>query len=120
MSLITTISKFSYMNNLSLIFESLSNSTRRDLIDLLMKEGSGLNLNQIASKFDITRQGISKHLKALRKAKLLSVYKKGRENRYSLNLTKLKSAQEWIKHYSAVWDEKFEDLDKYMKGLDKT
>ena len=87
------------------IFTALADPTRRDLL-VNLAENSPRTATQLAEGYDISRQGILKHLNILEEAGLVAVYQKGREKRYTLTPEPLGDIDEWIKKLSAKWDQR--------------
>lgn len=99
------------------VFRALADPTRRKIIHLLHTDGAH-PVQGITSHFKMTRQAVTKHLKILADAKLVSMKKKGRESMYQLNTKPLESAMGWMMdhvqvHYNA---ERPADLDAYLEG----
>ena len=74
---------------------------------------------ELAAPFSSTLPAISKHLKVLEKAGLIS---KGREAQWRpcrLETEKLQEVADWIEHYKKLWEERFERLDSVLRQLQK-
>jgi DNA-binding transcriptional ArsR family regulator len=76
------------------IFEALSDPTRCRILELL-RQGP-LSVHVLASSFTISRPAISRHLRVLKRAKLISEKKIGRENLYRLHIKRLEPGQTWL------------------------
>jgi DNA-binding transcriptional ArsR family regulator len=76
------------------IFVALADPTRCRIIESLRQGPQPVHV--LAAVFDISRPAISRHLRVLKHAKLISEKKIGRENLYRLHLKRLEPAQEWI------------------------
>ena len=83
------------------IFGALADPTRRAVLDLL-RSGS-LPAGQIAQAFPVSRPAISKHLRLLRRASLVTEIRQSRHRLYSLNPTPLKAVDMWLNHYRVFW-----------------
>ena len=66
------------------VFKALADASRRRLLDRLRKE-SGLTLNELCAKHDMSRQAVAKHLVLLEAANLVVTAKRGREKLHYLN-----------------------------------
>jgi DNA-binding transcriptional ArsR family regulator len=87
-------------------YGAIADATRRGILDLL-RHGSQ-NAGAIARRFrHISRPAVSKHLAILRRSRLVVASKRGRELRYSLNTGPLAEVDEWLRQYSAFWDQGF-------------
>ena len=76
-----------------------------------------MGVMELAEPFALTLPAISKHLKVLEKAELIS---KGREAQWRpcrLEPNKLKEVADWIEHSRKLWDERFERLDSVLRQL---
>ena len=101
--------------DLDLTFSALSDATRRAILIRLAKgEASVLEL---AEPFELSQPAISKHLKVLERAGLI---RRGREAQWRpcrIEFTALKGVDEWLEEYRRLWDERFDRLEIYLKGL---
>ena len=84
------------------VFNALSDPTRRAVLDLL-RRGS-LPAGQIALAFPVSRPAISKHLRLLRRAHLVSETRSSRHRVYSLNAAPLKAVDAWLNQYRVFWE----------------
>jgi DNA-binding transcriptional ArsR family regulator len=102
---------------LSAKFAALADPTRRAILARLV-EGEA-SVNDLAAPFDISLPAVSKHLKVLEKAGLIS---RGREAQWRparLEPMALKGIAEWLEHYRRYWDGSFDRLDAYLKKIQK-
>jgi DNA-binding transcriptional ArsR family regulator len=102
-------------DHLSSTFSALADPTRRAILArLALGETS---VNELAAPFEISLPAISRHLKVLETAGLIS---RGREAQWrpcKLNPIQLKTAAEWLNSYRKFWDESFDRLDDYLSQL---
>lgn len=102
---------------LSAKFAALADPTRRAILARLC-EGEA-SVNDLAAPFDISLPAVSKHLKVLEKAGLIS---RGREAQWRparLEPMGLKGVAEWLEHYRRFWDASFDRLDAYLQTIQK-
>jgi DNA-binding transcriptional ArsR family regulator len=78
-----------------------------------------LAANAIASPFRISRPAVSRHLTVLRKAGLVSVRRRGREQIYRLRPQPLREVSDWVEHYRAFWGERMAALGVYLRSQQK-
>jgi DNA-binding transcriptional ArsR family regulator len=107
----------SSVDPLSSTFAALADPTRRAILSQLAK-GSA-SVNELAKPFDMSLPAISKHLKVLEKAKLIS---RGREAQWRpchLDADGLKDVAEWLENYREFWEASFDRLDDYLQELQK-
>jgi DNA-binding transcriptional ArsR family regulator len=102
-------------DDLSRVFGALADPTRRAILARLSQGEAGVQ--EIAKPFDMTLPAISKHLKVLERAKLISRGKDAQWRPCSLEATPLRDASDWIGGYRQFWEESFERLDEYLKEI---
>ena len=102
-------------DDLSRVFGALADPTRRAILARLANGEAGVQ--EIAEPFDMTLPAISKHLKVLEKAKLITRGKDKQWRPCSLRAAALKDASDWIGDYRQFWEESFERLDEYLKEI---
>jgi DNA-binding transcriptional ArsR family regulator len=79
------------------IFQALADPTRREIVRLITSNDR--TVSELAAPFDMSLAAISKHIKVLERAGLLSKTTKGRTNICRLNPDSLSSAIEWLRFY---------------------
>src|SRR5579862_9243836 len=89
-------------------FSALADPTRRAVLDLL-RQGS-MPAGQIAREFPLSRPAISKHLRLLRRARLVRVRRDGRQRIFELNAQPLQSVDAWLSHYRVFWQSQLSSL----------
>jgi DNA-binding transcriptional ArsR family regulator len=100
------------------IFKALAASSRRALLDQL-HQNNGQTLNELCQHLDMTRQGITKHLALLIKARLIVPLWSGREKLHYLNPAPLKQISErWIDKHKAACPRALDDLTRSLEQLD--
>jgi DNA-binding transcriptional ArsR family regulator len=102
-------------DRLSVVFGALADPTRRAILARLA-EGEA-TVNELAAPFDMTLPAISKHLKVLERAGLIS---RGREAQWRpcrLEAGALREASEWVDSYRTFWESSFDKLDAHLKRL---
>ena len=75
--------------------------------------------NAIADNFNTTRQAVSKHLRILTECELVKQEHMGREIYYSLEIEKMKEIDKWLNQYRKIWEDRFDNLDKYLAKIQK-
>ena len=94
------------------IFHALANPTRREILALLAR-GQATVL-EVAEKFDISLNGVSKHLKVLEKAGLIRREIEGRTHTCSLSTEALQEADEWLAFYRPFWEDRLDGLEAFL------
>ena len=95
------------------VFYALSNTTRRNIVLELTKKN--LTVNELAEKYDMTLQGVSKHIHVLVNAGLVSQEKKGRTKYCKFNYQQLSKISELLDRYRAFWERRLDALDNFIK-----
>jgi DNA-binding transcriptional ArsR family regulator len=102
---------------LDLILHALSDRTRRRLLKRL-SAGPAM-VGDLARPFDMTRVAVSKHLRVLEKAQLISRSIEGRVHRCALRAAPLREVERWLIDYRAFWSETLEALARYAESNHK-
>ena len=87
------------------VFAALADDTRRQVVETLAT-GRGATATSLAAELPMTRQAVTKHLAALRRAELVRSSRQGREIVYELEPEALSGAASWIATVGGEWDER--------------
>jgi DNA-binding transcriptional ArsR family regulator len=101
----------------SSVFDAIADPTRRAILDRL-RDG-GLAVNEIASRFEVSRPAISKHLRVLHQAHLVREAREGRNRIYRLNPEPLRELDRWLEHYRRFWAVNLLNLKKHVEAKGK-
>lgn len=104
--------------DLSLIFAALADPTRRAILARLA-EGEA-PVKELAEPFDVSGPAITKHLKVLERAGLITRSREGQQRPCRLEPRALEPASAWLEQYRAMWEERFDRLDAYLKSVVST
>ena len=96
-------------------FAALADPTRRFILDAL-RERPHL-VGELVEQLGMSQPGVSKHLRVLREAGLVSVRKDAQRRWYELRTEPLEEIDEWLESYRHLWDERFDRLDDYLQKL---
>ena len=99
------------------VFAALADPMRRLLIEKLSTEGTK-TATEFARELPITRQGVSKHLKILEEAELVSKRQEGRERHYSLAPHPLARTVSWVTAVTEQWNQRLLALYDYLATED--
>jgi DNA-binding transcriptional ArsR family regulator len=97
-------------------FAALADPTRRAILSRLA-EGDA-TVGELAEPFPISLQAVSKHLKVLESAGLITRGRSAQLRPSRLCGEPLKEAADWLETYRAVWDERFDRLDQRLRDDD--
>lgn len=104
-------------DHLSVTFAALADPTRRAILARLSKGEA--SVTELAAPFDMSLPAISKHLKVLETAGLIT---RGRDAQWRpcrIEAARLKEVSDWLGHYRRFWEESFDRLDEYLDELQK-
>ena len=96
------------------MFRAIADPTRRAILDRLRK--GPVAVNALAADFNQSRPAISKHLRVLRNAKLVSEERAGRMRLYQIQPAPLRSVVGWIEGYSTMWRVNLDNLKHHLEG----
>ena len=104
-------------DRLSQTFAALANSTRRAILARLA-EGEA-TVNELAEPFDMSLPAISKHIRVLERAGLITQGQKAQYRPCTIDVTPLKEITNWTEQYRHIWEESFDRMDDYINQLKK-
>jgi DNA-binding transcriptional ArsR family regulator len=102
-------------DQLSVIFGALADPTRRAILARLA-DGDA-TVTELAEPFSISMPAISRHLKVLERAGLISRSRSGQWLSSTLEAAPLKEATDWMERYRQFWDDNFERLDAHLRRV---
>jgi DNA-binding transcriptional ArsR family regulator len=97
-------------------FTALADPTRRAIIARLASSGDA-GVLELAGPFPISQPAISKHLKVLESAGLVSRHRQARRRLCRLEPARLAQLSDWVGGYRQFWEESFSRLDAYLDNL---
>lgn len=100
---------------LSRVFSALADPTRRDIVARLAVGDA--TVNELAAPYDVTVQAVSKHLKVLERAGLVSRGRDQQRRPCRLEPRPLRAATEWLETYREFWEERYGNLDALLGEL---
>ena len=103
-------------DQLSRVFSALADPTRRDMVARLA--GGDATVNELAEPYDVTLQAVSKHLKVLEEAGLISRGRQAQWRPARLEVAPLATATEWIERYRRRAEERYRRLDDVLRDMD--
>ncbi|HEX2832491.1 MAG TPA: metalloregulator ArsR/SmtB family transcription factor [Thermoanaerobaculia bacterium] len=96
-------------------FAALADPTRRAILARLAS--GDLSVNELAEPFDMSQPAISKHLKVLERAGLVSRTVDGQRRPCHMEPKPLEEANRWLEKYRHYWEPSFQRLDSLLEGL---
>jgi DNA-binding transcriptional ArsR family regulator len=95
------------------VFQALASATRREVLDIVRNE-PGCSVGAVASRFDVSRIAVMRHLTVLEEAGLIISDKRGRTRHLYMNAVPIQMIHDrWTSEYSALWSGRMLDI-KYL------
>lgn len=104
-------------NRLDMMFAALADPTRRAILSRLASGEA--TVTDLAKPFDMSQPAISKHLKVLEKAGLISTAQDAQRRPRRIEARALKEVADWAENYRKFWDASYDRLDTYLDTLKK-
>ena len=104
--------------SLDVTFAALADPTRRAILARLA-EGEA-TVNELAQPFDMSQPAISKHLKVLERAGLISRSRDAQRRPRKLEPRPLSEATDWIERYRKIWEANYQRLDALLRTMKVT
>jgi DNA-binding transcriptional ArsR family regulator len=102
-------------DRLSQIFAALANSTRRAILARLA-EGEA-TVNELAEPFNMSLPAISKHIRVLERAGLITQGQKAQYRPCTIDVTPLEEISKWTEQYRHIWEASFDRIEDYINQL---
>ena len=102
-------------DRLSQTFAALANSTRRAILARLA-EGEA-TVNELAAPFNMSLPAISKHIRVLERAGLITRGRKAQYRPCTIDVTPLQEISQWTEQYRHIWEASFARMDDYIQQL---
>jgi DNA-binding transcriptional ArsR family regulator len=102
-------------SQLDLLFYALSDATRRQILELVRVQSR--TITELAEPFKMSLAAVSKHIKILERASLITRVRNGRTHECRLDPAALRTAEECLRFYTGFWNEK---LDLFEKNLESS
>lgn len=104
-------------DELSLVFSALADPTRRAILERLAR--SDATVRELAEPFEMTQQAVSKHLKVLERARLITRTRSAQSRPCALDPERLDAATGWIARHRRMWADRHDRLDQHLAALRK-
>jgi len=99
------------------VFRALSDPTRRGIYEELSRRGEQ-TVHALTRFAGVSQPAVSKHLTVLKRAKLVRHRREGRETHYRAQPEALAPVVDWLRHYGAFWNERFERLEALLERME--
>lgn len=106
-----------YESELDATFTALAHPARRAMLARLSRGDA--SVGELAEPLDMSLPAVTKHLKVLERAKLISRSKQGHWRPSQLREAPLRAASDWIEEQRQVWESRLDRLENYLHKLEK-
>lgn len=104
-----------YIKAMTEIFDIIADPTRRKILDLLLQRPH--MVGELVDELGISQPGVSKQLRILREAGLVSVKQDGQRRWYVLQPEPLAEIDRWLIAYRKKWSDRHDRLDSYLQQI---
>ena len=105
------------MTDLDRTFSALADATRRAIVARLAQGETALS--ELAAPFQMSQTAVTKHVRALEDAGLVTVAKRGRTRYCRLEAEPMREAVAWLEDYRRFWEDQFDALARFLNEEDK-
>jgi DNA-binding transcriptional ArsR family regulator len=103
------------IDQLSTTFAALADPTRRAILARLLS--GERSVSELAEPFDMSMPAVSKHLRVLERAGLISQRKEAQWRRCRIEAGPLREVADWTERYRHIWEERLDRLDTYLRHV---
>ena len=103
-------------DQLSTTFAALADPTRRAIIARLA-EDEEVTVNELAQPFPLSVQAVSKHLKVLERAGLITRGRAAQQRPSRLEGAPLRDVEDWLERYREIWEGRLDRLERHLKDI---
>lgn len=115
--ILNSMVEYSDEQDLTELLKAMSDATRRALLTQLCQQGAS-RVTDLANYYEMSLNAISKHIKVLEKAGLVTRKTIGRTHLIEANLYRIALAENWFKELKSIWELRLEKLDELMRNGD--
>jgi DNA-binding transcriptional ArsR family regulator len=98
---------------MSSTFEIVAEPTRRQILDLVREQER--TVGELVAALGVSQPGVSRHLRVLRDAELVTVRKDAQQRWYQLRPEPLLEVEQWLAPYRELWKSKLDALEDYLE-----
>lgn len=99
------------------VFRALADPTRRSIYEEMTRHGEQ-TVHALTHYAGVSQPAVSKHLRVLKRAKLVQHRREGRETHYRAQPDALAPVTDWLKLYGAFWHDRFDRLEALLERMD--
>lgn len=108
-----------YTQSLDRTFHALGDGSRRRMLATISRRGA-CTAGELVALFDSSQPTISKHLRVLEEAELISRRVEGRSHVFTLSPSRMRQARAWLERHLAFWEGSLDQLDELLEDLKQT
>jgi DNA-binding transcriptional ArsR family regulator len=108
-----------YTEALDRTFHALGDGSRRRMLATISRKGA-CSAGELGALFESSQPTISKHLRVLEQAELISRRVEGRRHVFALQPTRMRQAREWLERHLAFWEGSLDQLEDLLNELKQT
>jgi DNA-binding transcriptional ArsR family regulator len=103
-------------DELSITFAALADPTRRAILARLAQDGE-VTVTSLAEPFPVSVQAVSKHLKVLERAGLITRGQAAQQRPSRLNDAPLRDVDDWLRRYREIWEGRLDRLERHLDDI---
>ena len=107
--------EYGEIEQLSITLKAISDETRRSLLTSLVQEGP-IRVTDLAKRYEMSLNAVSKHIKVLESAGLITRRTFGRVHMIEAELQRIQLVEQWFKDLRGIWDIRLEHLSKVLEN----
>ncbi len=119
MSAVMNLTEAARNPRLDFVFQALADPTRRMMLVMLLAKGEA-TVTELAAPFSMSQPAVTKHLKVLERARLVSRSRDAQRRPASVNVETIGEVLGWLESYRRIWEENFSRLDAVLDELEAT
>lgn len=117
MNAVTDLTEAARDPRLDVVFRALADPTRRAMLVMLLTKGEA-TVTELASPFSMSQPAVTKHLKVLERARLVSRSRDAQRRPAVVNIETIGEVLGWLESYRRIWEENYARLDVVLEELE--
>ena len=117
MNAVTDLTEAARDRRLDVVFRALADPTRRAMLVMLLTKGEA-TVTELASPFSMSQPAVTKHLKVLERARLVSRSRDAQRRPAVVNVETIGEVLGWLESYRRIWEENYARLDVVLEELE--
>jgi DNA-binding transcriptional ArsR family regulator len=105
-------------DELSMTFAALADPTRRAILARLAEDGE-VTVSELAQPFPVSMQAVSKHLKVLERAGLITRGRTAQLRPSRIEVAPLRGVADWLEQYGTIWEQRLDRLERHLWDIQR-